>query len=61
MTDSESPLWMASNQLRSWLGAFAHLTPLVLRGTHLSQAAVGQIVDEMALVSGMTRGDHVIG
>ena len=40
--------WMASNQLRLWFSAFAHLLMStlqaeVLRGTELSVASIGQI------------------
>jgi hypothetical protein len=46
--DRTSTHWMASNQLRLWFSAFAHLLISVLRaevlkGTELAQATVGQI------------------
>ena len=46
--DRTSTHWMASNQLRLWFSAFAHLLlsvlrAEVLRGTDLAQATVGQI------------------
>jgi Transposase DDE domain group 1 len=46
--DRTSTHWMASNQLRLWFSAFAHLLlsilrAEVLRGTELAQATVGQI------------------
>jgi len=46
--DRTSTHWMASNQLRLWFSAFAHLMlsvlrAEVLRGTDLAQATVGQI------------------
>lgn len=46
--DRTSTHWMASNQLRLWFSAFAHLLISVLRaevlaGTDLAQATVGQI------------------
>ena len=46
--DRTSTRWMASNQLRLWFSAFAHLMlsvlrAEVLRGTDLAQATVGQI------------------
>jgi len=46
--DRTSTHWMASNQLRLWFSAFAHLLMStlqaeVLRGTELAQASIGQI------------------
>ena len=46
--DRTSTHWMASNQLRLWFSAFAHLMlsvlrAEVLRGTDLAQATLGQI------------------
>jgi len=46
--DRTSTSWMASNQLRLWFSAFAHLLLSVLRaevlqGTDLAQATIGQI------------------
>ena len=46
--DRTSTHWMASNQLRLWFSAFAHLLLSVLRaevlqGTDLAQATIGQI------------------
>lgn len=46
--DRTSTHWMASNQLRLWLSAFAHLLlsvlrAEVLRGTELARATIGQI------------------
>ena len=46
--DRTSTHWMASNQLRLWLSAFAHLMlsvlrAEVLRGTDLAHATIGQI------------------
>jgi hypothetical protein len=46
--DRTSTHWMASNQLRLWFSAFAHLILSVLRaevlqGTELAQATIGQI------------------
>ena len=46
--DRTSTHWMASNQLRLWFSAFAHLListlrAWVLRGTELEQASIGQI------------------
>jgi hypothetical protein len=46
--DRTSTHWMASNQLRLWFSAFAHLLlsvlrAEVLRGTELAQATIGQI------------------
>jgi hypothetical protein len=46
--DRTSTHWMASNQLRLWFSAFAHLMlsvlrAEVLRGTDLAQATAGQI------------------
>ena len=46
--DRTSTHWMASNQLRLWFLAFAHLLMStlqaeVLRGTELSVASIGQI------------------
>ena len=46
--DRTSTHWMASNQLRLWFSAFAHLMlsvlrAEVLRGTDLAQATIGQI------------------
>ena len=47
-SDRTSTHWIASNQLRLWFSAFAHLMlsvlrAEVLRGTELAQATVGQI------------------
>ncbi len=46
--DRTSTHWMASNQLRLWFSAFAHLLMStlqaeVLRGTELAEASIGQI------------------
>ena len=46
--DRTSTSWMASNQLRLWFSAFAHLMlsvlrAEVLRGTDLATATLGQI------------------
>lgn len=46
--DRTSTHWMASNQLRLWFSAFAHLListlqACVLRGTELERASIGQI------------------
>ena len=46
--DRTSTRWMASNQLRLWLSAFAHmqmhmLRACVLKGTGLERATIGQI------------------
>jgi hypothetical protein len=46
--DRTSTHWMASNQLRLWFSAFAHLLMStlqaeVLRGTELAAASIGQI------------------
>ena len=46
--DRTSTGWMASNQLRLWFSAFAHLMLSVLRaevlwGTELAKATLGQI------------------
>src|ERR1700747_1237423 len=46
--DPPSTPWMASNQLRLWFSAFAHLIMStlqagVLRGTELEAASIGQI------------------
>ena len=46
--DRTSTHWMASNQLRLWFSAFAHLLmstlqAVVLRGTELAEASIGQI------------------
>ena len=46
--DRTSTHWMASNQLRLWFSAFAHLImstlqSTVLKGTELAVASIGQI------------------
>ena len=46
--DRTSTHWMASNQLRLWFSAFAHLLVTILRakllgGTELAQVSIGQI------------------
>ena len=46
--DRTSTHWMASNQLRLWFSAFAHLIMStlqaeVLKGTELESASIGQI------------------
>ena len=48
LADRTSTHWMASNQLRLWFSAFAHLLMStlqaeVLRGTELAAASIGQI------------------